>query len=195
MEGMLIVLSGPSGAGKGTICKQLLKELDIEYSISATTRNPRPGEKEGREYFFLTKEQFEKKIANDEFLEWAKVYDNYYGTPNDFVEKILKKGKHCILEIDPQGAKKVREKRPDAIYIFIVPPSMQELKERLTNRGTENDKEIAKRLSNVQEELTYVEIYDYIVINDEVEKAVGKVKAILEAEQARVKRVNVYTLK
>jgi len=192
-EGILIVLSGPSGAGKGTICKRLLEEMDIQYSISATTRKPRPGEQDGREYFFLDKEDFEKKIKDEAFLEWAKVYDNYYGTPKKFVEEVLASGKDCILEIDPQGAQKVQEKKPDAVYIFIIPPSMQELKNRITNRGTENISEIQKRINCVREEMLHMHIYDYIVINDTVQAAVKKVKAILIAEKCRVKR-NIYSL-
>lgn len=187
-EGILIVLSGPSGAGKGTICKSLLKEADIQYSISATTRNPRPGEKDGREYFFLTKKDFEDKINEDGFLEWARVYDNYYGTPKKFVEEMLAEGKDCILEIDPQGAQKVRGNKPDGVLIFIAPPSMQELENRITNRGTENLSEINKRLSCAKEEMLCMQNYDYVVINDQVEKAVEKIKAILIAEKCRIQR-------
>jgi len=187
-EGILIVLSGPSGAGKGTICKSLLKQTDIQYSISATTRSPRPGEKEGREYFFFTKEEFENKIEQDGFLEWAKVYDNYYGTPKKFVEDILLKGKDCILEIDPQGAQKVRTKKPDGVMVFIAPPSMHELKNRITNRGTENQSEINKRLSCAKEEMLCMQNYDYVVVNDKVENAVERINAILIAEKCSIQR-------
>ena len=186
--GILIVLSGPSGAGKGTICKELLKETDIKYSISATTRKPRKGEKHGREYFFLSKEEFQKKIQEDEFLEWACVYDNYYGTPKSFVEEVLSKGYDCILEIDPQGALKVKKKKPDAVYIFICPPSFNELANRITNRGTEDIQEIKKRLSCAKEEMLSVENYNYVVVNDVVENAVKKIKAIILAEKCRVAR-------
>ncbi|SMB93350.1 guanylate kinase [Desulfonispora thiosulfatigenes DSM 11270] len=191
-EGLLIILSGPSGAGKGTICKRLLKEIDVKLSISATTRKPRNGEVHGKEYFFITKEEFEAKLEENEFLEWAKVYDNYYGTPNEYVEEILNDGHNCILEIDPQGAKKVKEKRPDAIYLFIIPPSMQELEERLKGRGTETNIEIEKRLGNVCNEMEYLGIYDYVIVNDIVEKAVEKVKAIILAEKCKAKRNNYY---
>lgn len=187
-EGILIVLSGPSGAGKGTICKELLKEADIQYSISATTRSPRAGEKDGREYSFITKKEFENKIKEDGFLEWAQVYDNYYGTPRKFVEDILAEGKDCILEIDPQGAQKVRTKKPDSVLVFIAPPSLEELKNRITNRGTENLTEINKRLSCAQNEMLCMQNYDYVVTNDQVELAVKKIKAILVAEKCRVQR-------
>ncbi|MFZ7103125.1 MAG: guanylate kinase [Peptococcaceae bacterium] len=187
-EGILLVLSGPSGAGKGTICKRLLQETTIRYSISATTRKPRAGEVNGREYFFFAKEEFEKKIAEDAFLEWAKVYDNYYGTPKKFVEEMLVSGKDCILEIDPQGAQKVREKKTDGVLVFIAPPSMQELKNRITNRGTENINEIQKRLNCAQEEMLCMQNYDYVVVNDKVELAAEKIKAILIAEKCRVQR-------
>ncbi|KJS20932.1 MAG: guanylate kinase [Clostridiaceae bacterium BRH_c20a] len=187
-EGILLVLSGPSGAGKGTICKSLLREAEIQYSISATTRSPRTGEKDGREYFFLTKEDFENKIKEDALLEWAKVYDNYYGTPKKFVEDMLLDGKDCILEIDPQGAHKVRTNKPDGVLVFIAPPSMHELENRITNRGTENLLEIEKRLSCAKEEMLCMHNYDYVVINDQVEVATEKIKAILVAEKCRVQR-------
>lgn len=188
-EGVLVVLSGPSGAGKGTICKALLKEVDIQYSISATTRKPRVGEKDGCEYFFLEKEEFEEKIKQNAFLEWAKVYDNYYGTPIKFVEEVLKSGKDCILEIDPQGALKVKEKKPDAVFVFIAPPSMQELENRITGRGTENITEIKKRMNCAKEEMLCMCNYDYVIVNDTVECAVEKMKAILIAEKCRVQRI------
>ncbi|NLT94991.1 MAG: guanylate kinase [Clostridia bacterium] len=193
-EGILIVLSGPSGAGKGTICKSLLKEIDIQYSISATTRKPRPGEVDGREYFFLTKEKFENMIEENGFLEWARVYDNYYGTPRKFVEETLSAGKDCILEIDPQGAQKVRENKPDGVLIFIAPPSMQELENRITNRGTEDISEIKKRLSCAREEMLSMYNYDYVVINDQVEKAVEKIKAIIIAEKCKIQRSKIDNL-
>lgn len=187
-EGILIVLSGPSGAGKGTVCKSLFKNIDIQYSVSTTTRSPRPGEIDGRDYFFIKKEDFEKMLKEDGFLEWAKVYDNYYGTPKQFVENMLAEGKDCILEIDPQGAKKVKEQKPDCVLIFIAPPSMGELEKRITNRGTENQSEINKRLSCAKEEMLCMQNYDYLVINDQVEKAVEKIKAILIAEKCSIKR-------
>jgi guanylate kinase len=187
-EGILIVLSGPSGAGKGTICKKLLKETNIQYSISATTRKARPGEEDGRDYFFISKEEFENKLQENGFLEWAQVYDNYYGTPKQFVEEVLAQGKDCILEIDPQGAKKVKEENPDCVLIFIAPPSMEELETRITNRGTENLSEITKRLSCAREEMLSMQNYDYVVVNDQVSEAVKKIQAILIAEKCSIKR-------
>ena len=189
-EGILLVLSGPSGAGKGTICKKLKTEMPIEYSVSATTRAPRPGEVHGREYFFLEKAAFEAMIGEKGFLEWAKVYDNYYGTPIQYVQDVLSQGRDCILEIDPQGARQVKERKPDAVYVFIIPPSMHELERRITQRGTEKIHEIEKRMSSARDEISAMENYDYVVINDTVEQAVEKVKAIIIAEKCRVQRNN-----
>jgi len=188
-KGLLIVLSGPSGAGKGTICKALMeKEKDLKLSISATTRPPRSGEIEGKNYFFKTEEEFEKMIENDSFLEWAKVYDHYYGTPKDFVLKNLDEGNDVVLEIDIQGALKIKEKFPEGIFIFILPPSMEELKNRIKKRGTETEEEIIKRFKSAYEELNYVSRYNYVVINDSIEEAVEKIKAIIIAEKCRVDR-------
>lgn len=191
-EGILLVLSGPSGAGKGTICKGLQKDTNIEYSISATTRAPRVGEVHGKDYFFIDKETFENKIRENGFLEWARVYDNYYGTPLDYVQSVLAQGKDCILEIDPQGAKQVKNKKPDAVYVFVFPPSMQELERRLTQRGTEKEYEIEKRISSAREEISAIGYYDYVVVNDEINKAVEKVKAIIIAEKCKVQRHHCY---
>ncbi len=188
-KGLLIVLSGPSGAGKGTICKALMeKEKDLKLSISATTRQPRSGEIEGKNYFFKSEEEFEKMIENDSFLEWAKVYDHYYGTPKDFVLKNLDEGNDVVLEIDIQGALKIKEKFPEGVFIFILPPSMEELKNRIKKRGTETEEEIIKRFKSAYEELNYVSRYNYVVINDSVEEAVEKIKAIIIAEKCRVDR-------
>ncbi|KUK35062.1 MAG: Guanylate kinase [Caldanaerobacter subterraneus] len=188
-KGLLIVLSGPSGAGKGTICKALMeKEKDLKLSISATTRPPRSGEIEGKNYFFKSEEEFEKMIENDSFLEWAKVYGHYYGTPKDFVLKNLDEGNDVVLEIDIQGALKIKEKFPEGVFIFILPPSMEELKNRIKKRGTETEEEIIKRFKSAYEELNYVSRYNYVVINDSVEEAVEKIKAIIIAEKCRVDR-------
>lgn len=187
-KGILIVLSGPSGTGKGTICQALRAATDIRYSISATTRKPRTGEVHGREYFFLDKTEFEALLAQDGLLEWAQVYDNYYGTPRKFVEDALNDGLDCILEIDPQGALLVRKSMPEAVLVFVAPPSLAELKKRITGRGTETIEEIDKRMSCAAAEIGSMDKYDYVIINDEVSEAVKKMQAIILAEKCRVVR-------
>ena len=189
-RGTLVVLSGPSGTGKGTVCGVVRNHLGdaVRYSISATTRKPRTGEEHGREYFFFTKEEFETLRDQNGFLEWAQVYDNYYGTPRAFVEEVLASGKDCILEIDPQGALQVREATDEAVLVFIAPPSLEELRSRLTGRGTESAEEVEKRLSCAESELAYRDKYDYIIINDDVETAAAKMEAILLAEKCRSAR-------
>jgi guanylate kinase len=157
----------------------------VRYSISATTRKPRTGEEHGREYFFFSKEEFEALRDQNGFLEWAQVYDNYYGTPRAFVEEVLASGKDCILEIDPQGALQVRKATDEAILVFIAPPSLEELRNRLTGRGTESAEEVEKRLSCAESELAYRDKYDYIIVNDDVETAAAKMEAILLAEKCR----------
>jgi len=187
--GLLIVLSGPSGAGKGTLCKALREQMpELKYSISATTRAPRAGEVEGVNYYYITKEKFDEMLAQGEFLEWAKVYDNYYGTPKKQVMESLERGEDIILEIDIQGAMQIKKHYPKGVFIFILPPSIRELEKRITNRGTDSEEVIKKRLSCVQEELAYVSEYDYVVINDEVQTAVEKLKAIIIAEKCRPQR-------
>lgn len=191
MSGLLIVISGPSGAGKGTILKEVLKRNpNIEISISCTTRKPRPGETEGVSYFFKTHEQFAEMLKNDEFLEYAKVFDNYYGTPKVKVNELLEQGKDVVLEIDVQGTVKVKNGIKNAIYIFIAPPTMQELKRRLAGRGTETEEQMQKRLVTSTQELGYASEYDYIVINDVLEEAVENVEAIVKAEHLKIKRSN-----
>lgn len=186
-RGTLVVLSGPSGTGKGTVCGVVRNHLGdaVRYSISATTRKPRTGEEHGREYFFFSKEEFEALRDQNGFLEWAQVYDNYYGTPRAFVEEVLASGKDCILEIDPQGALQVRKATDEAVLVFIAPPSLEELRNRLTGRGTESAQEVEKRLSCAESELAYRDKYDYIIINDDVETAAAKMEAILLAEKCR----------
>ena len=185
--GKLFVLSGPSGAGKGTICKKLLEETEkLELSVSMTTRSPRPGEVEGISYFFTEKEKFEEHIRCGNLLEHAQVYGNYYGTPRAPVLEKLAAGIDVILEIDMQGALKVKESYPDGVFIFILPPSMSELRKRLTGRGTETAEAIELRLGETLKELSYIEKYDYCVVKGVLEEAVARVKAIVVAEHSKV---------
>lgn len=185
-EGILIVVSGFSGSGKGTIMKELLGRYDnYALSVSATTRNPRPGEEEGREYFFKTKEDFEKMIAKDELIEYAKYVDNYYGTPRIYVEEQLKAGKDVILEIETQGALKVKEKFPDTLLLFVTPPTAKELRKRLVRRGTETVKVIEERLAQARREAEVMDRYDYLIINDELEACVKEVHSIIQGEYRR----------
>lgn len=185
--GKLFVLSGPSGAGKGTICKKLLEETEkLELSVSMTTRSPRHGEVEGISYFFTEKEKFEEHIRCGNLLEHAQVYGNYYGTPRAPVLEKLAAGIDVILEIDMQGALKVKESYPDGVFIFILPPSMSELRKRLTGRGTETAEAIELRLGETLKELSYIEKYDYCVVNGVLEEAVARVKAIVVAEHSKV---------
>lgn len=186
-KGLLIVISGPSGVGKGTICSELLKRNDhIRYSVSATTRKPRPGEIHGRDYYFCSVQEFMEMVEAGAFLEWAKVFDNYYGTPVRVVEDTLAQGKHCILEIDVQGALQVKSKMPEGIFIFIVPPSKEELAKRITGRGTENGTEIGKRLQQVDGEMAYLQEYDHVVVNDRIDQAVEKISRIIEMERLKM---------
>lgn len=188
-EGILLVVSGPSGAGKGTICNAI-REIypDLNYSISMTTREPRKGEKEGVSYYFRTNEQFEKLIEEDAFLEYARVYDHYYGTPKKYALDLIDQGKSVLLEIDIQGAMKVKERYPKGVFIYIVPPSLQILSGRLHQRGTDSEDVIQKRLAQITDELAMAHKYDYIVVNDVLEDAVHKTCAILEAEKCKLSR-------
>lgn len=187
-KGLLVVVSGPSGAGKGTICQALLEKTPLAYSVSATTRKPRAGEVDGESYYFLSVEAFEKMIEKDELLEWAKVYDNYYGTPLKKVEEKLAAGEDILLEIDTQGAMKVREKFPEGVYIFILPPSLAELERRIRGRDTETEDVLQKRLVAAIDEIEAGKCYKYVVTNDEVDGAVDSVCAILAAERRLVAR-------
>lgn len=188
-KGILIVVSGFSGAGKGTLMKALMERYDnYALSISATTRNPRKGETDGREYFFRTVEEFEKMIAQEELIEYAKYVDNYYGTPKAYVLEQLQAGKDVVLEIEIQGALKVKEKYPDALLLFVTPPSAEELRRRLIGRGTETMDVIKSRLERAVEESQGMDKYDYLVNNDEFETCVQEMHRIIQAEHDRVFR-------
>lgn len=181
-KGILIVVSGFSGAGKGTLMKKLVQEYDnYALSISATTRAPRAGEEDGREYFFITKEAFEQKIAENGLIEYARYCENYYGTPRDYVEKQLEAGRDVILEIEIQGALKIRKQFPTALLLFVMPPNVEELKHRLTGRGTETPEVIDRRLARAVEEAEGIEEYDYIVVNDDLETCVEQLHEIILA--------------
>jgi len=189
MNGLLLVLSGPSGAGKSTICRELsLKCPGLKISTSMTTRPPRHGEREGDNYFFVTSEEFNRRINEGYFLEWAKIYGHYYGTPSDKVEESLNAYRDVLLEIDVQGALQVRHKFPAAVLIFVAPPSLAELQDRIVNRGTEEQSIIEERLEVARKELGAYRSYDYMVINDNVHHATNKVMSIVNAERLRVSR-------
>ncbi|MBR3360936.1 MAG: guanylate kinase [Lachnospiraceae bacterium] len=183
-KGVLVVVSGLSGAGKGTICKRLLEKYpDYVLSVSVTSRKPREGEEHGREYFFITKEEFEDRINQGKLLEFAQYVGNYYGTPKDWVEEQLNAGKDIVLEIELQGAFQVRKKIPEAVLIFVLPPDMEELKRRLVNRGTETMEEIDRRIQRALEEMEFVPEYDYVIINEDVEKSVDMLHNIVRSEK------------
>ena len=188
-KGLLIVLSGPSGTGKGTVCKALLKRhKDIALSVSCTTRAPREGETEGVSYFFISHQKFERMIDEDAFLEHAKVFDNYYGTPKEYVLNMLDEGKDVLLEIDVQGALKAKEAFGEGVYVFLVPPSMAELENRIRGRGTETEQQIQTRLGKATGEMKVIDQYDYMIVNDDVDEVIGKVECILAAERLKVSR-------
>jgi guanylate kinase len=188
-KGLLLVISGPSGAGKGTICKALVENNHFWISVSATTRSPRKGEVEGENYFFTTHEDFKERINKGDFLEYAEVYGNYYGTPKSNVLKMLDSGTDVILEIDIQGALKVKETFQEGIFIFILPPSMEELKQRIINRDSETPESLMTRFKSAYKEINYVSKYSYAVVNDTVEEAVKKIESIVVAERCRVDRM------
>ncbi|MEH6946294.1 guanylate kinase [Peribacillus asahii] len=190
-KGLLIVLSGPSGVGKGTVRKAIFSEPDksFEYSISMTTRLPREGEVDGVDYFFKTREEFEALIEQGKLLEHAEFVGNYYGTPVDYVRETIEAGKDIFLEIEVEGAKQVREKFPDGLFIFLAPPSLSELENRIVNRGTDTEEVIQRRMKVAKEEIELMSLYDYVVENDSVERACEKVNCIIVAEHCRRERV------
>lgn len=188
-KGLLLVVSGPSGAGKGTVCKALMeKHPEVCMSVSATTRKPRPGEVDGVNYYFLEEAKFRTMIDNHEFIEWACFCQNYYGTPKKKVEDLLAEGKDVILEIEVQGAMQVKSKFPEGVFIFVMPPSLEELRNRLLGRGTETAEVVEERLKTALWECTNIDKYNYILINDDVNDATDRFAAIIEAEKMRIER-------
>ena len=190
-RGLLIVLSGPSGVGKGTVRKSLFSQPgnDFQYSVSMTTRQPRPGEVNGKDYFFVSKEEFEQHIREGQMLEYAKYVDNYYGTPLKYINDTLDEGKDVFLEIEVNGAMQVRSKCPDGVFIFLTPPDLMELRQRLIHRGTDSMEVINKRIHKAFGEIQMMQNYDYAVVNDQVDNAVTKIKDIIRSERLRVPRV------
>ncbi|MDU8069390.1 guanylate kinase [Streptococcus salivarius] len=190
-RGLLIVFSGPSGVGKGTVRQEIFSTPDhkFEYSVSMTTRAQRPGEVDGKDYFFRSREEFEELIRKGQMLEYAEYVGNYYGTPLTYVNETLDKGIDVFLEIEVQGALQVKEKVPDAVFIFLTPPDLNELQERLVGRGTDSEEVIAQRIERAREEIALMSEYDYAIVNDEVPLAAERVKRVIEAEHFRVDRV------
>ena len=189
-QGLLIVLSGPSGSGKNTVCDEVKKNnSNIWESISMTSRKPRKGEEDGKAYYFVSENEFEKNIEDDKMLEWAKFAGNYYGTPKESVQKHLDKGEDVILAIEIQGALQIKKKLPQALFIFLLPPSMRELKRRLTDRHTESEEKILERFETAYKEINEISKYNYVIINDKVEEAAQKLDAIIKAERCRVDRI------
>lgn len=195
-KGILVVVSGFSGAGKGTVMKELLGRYgNYALSVSVTTRNPRPGEEDGREYFFRTREEFETLIREDALIEYARYVDNYYGTPRSYVEEKLSEGRDVILEIEIQGAMKIKEKIPEALLVFVTPPSVDELKKRLEGRGTESLDDIASRMRRAGEEAEGMDAYDYILVNDDLDECVERMHQIIMSEHFRTARNTAFVQK
>jgi len=189
-QNLLVIISAPSGTGKSTLCEKLCDLFSgMKYSISWTTRLPRHGEIHGHDYFFVSEKKFQEKLKRNGFLEWASVHGYYYGTPRDFVEKNLAKDKDILLNIDVQGAMKIRKIYPEAVLIFLIPPTFAELEKRLRARHRDSPEEIRKRLNHAKKELNYIRKYDYLVVNDKLEKAVNQARAIIIAEKRRISRL------
>lgn len=194
-RGILIVISGPSGVGKGTVRKALfeMEGHNLDYSVSMTTRNPREGEIDGIDYYFVSKDEFQERIDNEQFLEWAEFVNNYYGTPLDKVQEKLNQGKEVVLEIEANGAMQVRKRMPEAVFVFIAPPSKEDLRNRIVGRATEPLEVINERMEKAEREFNVAHKYDYIVVNDTVENAADRIMAIIRAEHAKVERsINKY---
>lgn len=188
-EGLLVVVSGPSGSGKGTILNLLMKQNDkVRSSISATTRKPREGEADGVNYFFKSIDEFQEMIKKQELIEWVEYCNNYYGTPKAYIENTKNQGFDVILEIEVEGAVNIKKKYPDCVLVFILPPSFDELKKRIENRGTENDKVIEQRLERAKKEIEYIKYYDYVIINDVLQDAVDNLNSILKSERFKFSR-------
>lgn len=190
-KGLLIVLSGPSGVGKGTICKKLIEYFNAWYSVSVTTREKRDGEIDGKDYFYVTIEDFKQKIKDNDFLEYATYNNNYYGTLKSKINEQLDNNIDVFVEIEVKGAENIKKIYPDSVLIYILPPSLKELEDRLRGRNTEDEETIQNRMNITKEELKKIDIYDYAVINDDLEKAIEKVKNIIESEKSKVDRNNI----
>ena len=187
--GLLIVISAPSGTGKGTLIKKLQEHNNrIRLSISATTRQPRESELDGKNYFFRSVSDFKTMVENDELIEWVEYCDNFYGTPREYIDASLREGYDIVLELEVEGAHNIRNKYPDSILLFILPPSFEELRKRIENRGTEKPEVILKRMDKAKKEIMYINNYDYVIINDNIDKAVNEINMIVTAEKLKVKR-------
>ncbi|HYG60853.1 MAG TPA: guanylate kinase [Symbiobacteriaceae bacterium] len=189
VKGLLIVVTGPSAVGKGTICDALRRTTpNVHFSVSCTTRQARPGEVHGREYYFISHEEFQRKIGQGELLEWAQVYENWYGTPREHVDRMIDAGHDVILDIDMQGARRVREMYPGSVFVFVIPPSMEALRQRIVGRGTENDESVRIRLEQAPKWIEEGLQYDYVIVNDDLQTAVGHLHCIIGAEKSRTTR-------
>jgi len=191
IKGLIVVISAPAGCGKTTLCKRLLQvSSSFISSVSFTTRSPRKNEIEGVDYYFVSREEFEKLIKKNVFVEWAEVHGHLYGTSGDLLKKNIEAGKDVVLEVDVKGGRKIKEKYPEAILIFILPPSWKELEKRLRGRATEDEKSIKKRLNTAKEEIKYLPYYDYFVVNDDINRALKELSTIIEAERSRINRLS-----
>jgi guanylate kinase len=189
VKGLLIVVTGPSAVGKGTICNALrLETPNLHWSVSCTTRTQRPGEVHGKDYFFIDEAEFKRRIEEGELLEWAHVYNNYYGTPRQYVDDMIEAGYDMILDIDMQGARRVRELYPGSVFVFVLPPSMEALRQRIIGRGTETDEAVRLRLEQAPQWIEEGLQYDYVIINDELHEAVRQLRSVIEAEKSRTTR-------